>query len=74
MRNISVRDVPCWDPNVLNALSTNCICERVFASSANLQLALPVRGLDTKRGIENSFPCTQTFVQARNKKCLQQLL
>ena len=26
----------------------------------------------TKRGIENSFPSTQMFVQARNKKCLQQ--
>ena len=26
----------------------------------------------TKRGIENSFPGIQMFVQARNKKCLQQ--
>ena len=38
MRNICVRDAPCWDqtPNVLNVSSTNCDCERVSASSAKL--------------------------------------
>ena len=30
MRNICVRDAPCWDltPNVLNSSSTNCNCTR----------------------------------------------
>ena len=48
MRNIGVRGAPCWDTNVLNVSCTNCYCERVFASSAKLQLALPVRGLERR--------------------------
>ena len=64
MRNIGVRNAPCWDPNVLNASCTNCYCERVFASSAILQLTLPVRGLEQWK---NSFRGIQTFAQARTK-------
>ena len=50
MRNICVRDALCWDPNVLNASCTNCNC---CASSAILQLALPVRGLEPRMRIQN---------------------
>ena len=47
LRNICVHDAPCWDPNVLNATCTNCYCERVFVSSAKLQLPpLSVRWLE----------------------------
>ena len=53
MRNICVRDTPCWDPNVLNSSRTNCNCERVFASSAKLQLALPVPGLERRMLVQN---------------------
>ena len=53
MRNICVRDAPCWDPNVLNGSSTNCNCERVFAWSVKLQLRLPVRGLERRMRIQN---------------------
>ena len=43
MRNICVRDSPCWDQN----------SERVFTSSAKLQLTLPVRGLKRRVRIQN---------------------
>ena len=32
-----------------------------------------VANAHTKRGIENSFPGTQMFVQARNKMCFQHM-
>ena len=76
MRNIGVRDAPCWDPNALNASSTNCNCERVFAQNCNWLCPCADSSDEcvTKRGSENSFPGTQMFVQARNKKRLQHKL
>ena len=73
MRSICVRDAPWWDSNVLNASSTNCNCERVFASGAKLQLAVRVCGLERRMRIQNSFPGSQMFVRARNKKSLQRM-
>ena len=43
MGDICVRARPCWDQN----------SERVFASSAKLQLPLHVRGLDRRMRIQN---------------------
>ena len=67
MRNVRVRDAPCWDrtPNVLNALSANCNCERVFASSAKLQ--------PTAVTLKIHFPvpkclCKQETTSALNKE------
>ena len=55
MRNICVPNAPCWDqtPNVLNEWSTDCNYERVFASSAKLQLRMPVHGLEWRMRIQN---------------------
>ena len=53
MRNICVRDASCRDPNVLNASSTNCNRERVFVSSAKVQLRLPVRRLERRMRTQN---------------------
>ena len=77
MRNMCVHDAPCWDRNVLNASCSNCNCERVFASSAKLQLALPVRGLERRMRIQNvaskiHFPVPKCLCKQGTKKCLQQ--
>ena len=81
MRNICVRDAPCWDEtlNVLNASNTNCNCERVFASSTKLQLVLPVRGFEQRVRIQKvtlkiHFPVTKYLCKQETKKCLQQLV
>ena len=59
--------------NVLNVSSTNCDCERVIASSAKLQLALPVRGLERRMRVQNvalkiHFPVPKCLCKQGTKK------
>ena len=53
MRNISVRDAPCWDPNVLNASSANCYCHpcsnRTSAPEQNDEKFLFKRDIESER-------------------------
>ena len=67
MRNICVRDAPCWDPNVLNAPCTNCYCERLFTSAAKLQLTLPVRGFERRMRIQIHFPVPKCLCKQGTK-------
>ena len=75
MRNIGIRNAPCWEPNVLNASCTNCYCECVSASSAKLQLRSARARWSSGEcvALNIHFPVSNIFVQARNKKCLQQV-
>ena len=62
MRNICVRDSPCWDQN----------SERVFTSSAKLQLTLPVRELEPRMRTQNvalkiHFPVPKCLCKQRTK-------
>ena len=80
MRNIGVRDAPCWDQN---SECVKCVeyklllltCFRFECKTVSASARARTREVNayTKRGIENSFPGTQMFVRTRNKKYLQQL-
>ena len=63
MRNICVRDAPCWDQTPRTCFRVEC--KTAFASA---RARTQVTNAYTKRDIENSFPCTQMFVQTRNEK------
>ena len=57
--------------------STNRYCERVFSSSAKLQLQLPVRGLERRMRVQNvalktHFPISKCLC-SKEQKCLQRL-
>ena len=80
MRNIGVRDAPCWDQNServkcfdYKLLLRTCIRFECKTATDSARVRTRAANAYTKRGIENSFPGTQMFVQARNKNCLQQI-
>ena len=54
-------------PNVLNASSTNCNCERFYASSAKLPLTLPVCGLECRMRIQIHFPGPKCLCKEQKK-------
>ena len=81
MRNICVRDAPCWDQN---SERVKCFkyklwlrtCFRVECKIATASARARTRAANayTKRAIKNSFPGIHMFVQARYKKYPQHFL
>ena len=62
-----VRNAPCWDQTLRTCFRFEC-----KTATASARVRTRAANAYTKRDIENSFPGTQMFVQAKNKKCLQQ--
>ena len=73
MRNICVRDTPCWDKlrervKCFEYKLQLRTCSRFECKTATGSARAQTRAANayTRCGIENSFPGTQMFVQARN--------